>query len=133
MLSSLFLSSLLVNSAAAEDFAPEPTPYLLVQSYITLYDQDEDVLADPAGYGDPEDDVGFKIRRARAGFTGQSDVLKYSIILGMSTPYDSLIAEPDADIQIVDANVGVRPLAGVPLWVTAGVQKYRSQTDHVLY
>lgn len=132
MLSSLILSSLFVNSAVAEDFAPEPTPYLLVQSYVTLYDQDEDSLADPAGYGDPEDDVGFKIRRARAGFTGQSDVLKYSIILGMSTPYDAIIAEPDADIQVVDANFGLRPLAGVPLWVTAGVQKVPVSREQIM-
>ena len=41
----------------------------------------------------------------------------------MSTPYDGLIAHPDQDIQIVDANFGVRPIIGVPLWVTAGVQK----------
>ena len=121
-----------INSALANEFAPEPTPYLLVQSYVTLYDQDEDALADPAGYGDPEDDVGFKIRRARAGFTGQSNVLKYSIILGMSTPYDNLISHPDQDIQVVDANVGIRPLLGTPLWVTAGVQKVPVSREQIM-
>lgn len=131
-MSSMFLSLLVSNFAHAEDFVPVPTPYLLVQSWVTLYDQDENTLADPSGYGDPEDDIGFKLRRARAGFVGQSDALKYSIILGMSTPYDGLIAHPDQDIQIVDANFGVRPLIGVPLWVTAGVQKTPVSREQIM-
>ena len=52
----MFLS-LLVSLAHAEDFVPDTTPYLLVQSWVTLYDQDENTLADPSGYGDPEDDI----------------------------------------------------------------------------
>ncbi len=131
-MSSIILPLLFATSAHAEDFAPTPDPYLLVQTYATVFDQDQNTLADPAGYGDPEDDVGFKIRRARAGFTGQSDVVKYSIILGMSTPYDGLIAHPDQDIQIVDANVGVRPIIGVPLWVTAGVQKMPVSREQIM-
>ena len=75
-MSSMFLSLLVSSFAHAEDFVPTPTPYLLVQSWATLYDQDESTLADPSGYGDPEDDIGFKLRRARAGFTGQSDMLQ---------------------------------------------------------
>ena len=34
---------------------------MLVQVWGTVYDQDEDPMADPATYGDPEDDVGFKV------------------------------------------------------------------------
>ncbi len=128
----MILSLLASNFAHAEDFAPQPTPYLLVQSWATVFDQDESALADPSGYGDPEDDVGFKIRRARAGFTGQSDMVKYSIILGMSTPYDGLISHPDQSIQVVDANVGLRPLLGVPLWVTAGVQKMPVSREQIM-
>ena len=60
MLSSTLIPLLLTNTALADEYAPKPTPYLLVQSYVTVYDQDEDSLADPAGYGDPEDDVGLK-------------------------------------------------------------------------
>ena len=87
-----------------------------------LYDQDESTLADPSVYGDPEDDIGFK-PPSTCWLYSQSHMLRYSIILGMSTPYDGLIAHPDQDIQIVDATLAVRPFAGVPLWVTTGVQK----------
>ena len=131
-MTTLILSSILFQTAEAEPFAPEPTPYILVQSWATVYDQDENTLADPAGYGDPEDDVGFKIRRARAGFTGQSDMVKYSMIVGMSTPYDALISHPAQDIQIVDANIGIRPLVGKPMWVTAGVQKVPVSREQIM-
>lgn len=131
-MTSMILPFLVSNFAHAEDFAPKPEPYLLVQTWATVFDQDESTLADPSGYGDPEDDVGFKIRRARAGFTGQNNMVRYSILLGMSTPYDGLIAHPDQDIQIVDANVGLRPLLGVPLWVTAGVQKMPVSREQIM-
>ena len=43
-MSSMFLSLLVSSFAHAEDFVPTPTPYLLVQSWVTLYDQDENTL-----------------------------------------------------------------------------------------
>ena len=75
-------------------------------------------MPDPSAC-DPEDDIGLKLRRARAGFTGQSDMLILDYFGDVDT-YDGLIALLP-DIQIVDAGFG-SSLAGVPLWVTTGVQ-----------
>ena len=71
---------------SAKNILPEADPYALVHIWTTLYDQDENVLADPGGYGDPEDDSGMKVRRARAGFYGQSDYIRYGASLGFSSP-----------------------------------------------
>ena len=37
-----------------------PTPVGLLQVWGTVWDQDEEPATDPASYGDPEDDIGFK-------------------------------------------------------------------------
>ena len=41
-----------------------PTPVGLLQVWGTVWDQDVEPSTDPASYGDPEDDIGFKVRRA---------------------------------------------------------------------
>jgi len=121
------LSLLLLSTApalAADDNLgglPEPDPYIQAHVWATLYDQDEDRTADPAGYGDPEDDSGFKIRRARVGFTGINDTWRYAVILGQSAPFDGLTALGGTQIDIVDAHAGYSPAEG--LWITGGVQK----------
>jgi hypothetical protein len=132
MLTPIILSIIMAKSAQAEELVPEPTPYIMVQTWATLYDQDVNTLADPAGYGDPEDDFGMKLRRARAGFTGSSDVLKYSVIVGVSSPYDAIISESDTDIQLVDASVSLKPIAGQRLWVTAGTQKVPVSREQIM-
>ena len=44
---------------------------------MTLYDQDENTLVGPAGYGDPEDDVGLRfVVLEKFGFTGQSGMVE---------------------------------------------------------
>ena len=84
----LSLSAHAESDAAAKDAmsVPAPKPYALIQSWITLHDQDVDPLVDPAGYGDPEDDPGFKLRRVRLGLEGADDTLSYGVVVGVSSP-----------------------------------------------
>jgi len=111
------LTVALVGAAHAE----APQPYALAQVWTTLYDQDAHPTADAAGYGDPEDDVGFKIRRARLGFEDESgEVLTYGVVVGVSSGSDGW-SDGDDSVELVDAWAGYRfhDLAGARL----GVQK----------
>ena len=99
---------------------PMPRPTALLQVWVTAYDMDESTQADPASYGDPEDDIGAKIRRARVGVEGEGEHLRYEISVGVGAPYDAL-TEEDEDVQLVDATVGVSPVQG--LWFDGGVMK----------
>lgn len=112
---------------------PKPEPYGLLQVWITAYDMDQDPQADPAGYGDPEDDPGFKIRRARLGFEGSNDQLRYGLIVGTSAPYDAVLAQGSSvtggDIRIVDAYAGYAPMKD--LWIQAGVQHVPVSRDNI--
>jgi hypothetical protein len=108
------------DAAVAEGGPDFFEPVMLGQLWITAWDQDRDPQADPAGYGDPEDDPGFKIRRARLG--AQGDLGKgfgYEVVFGAESPYD-VWSEGDTDIQLVDANVGWKKGA---FGVTVGQQK----------
>lgn len=100
---------------------PKPDPYVQAHVWATLYDADEDRTADPAGYGDPEDDPGFKIRRARLGLSGTGDQWLYAVIIGQSAPFDGLSALNGTRVDIVDAHAGWSPTE--KLWLIAGVQK----------
>jgi len=121
----LSLSAHAESDAAAKDAmsVPAPKPYALIQSWITLHDQDVDPLVDPAGYGDPEDDPGFKLRRVRLGLEGADDTLSYGVVVGVSSPYDGVEASenPSTSIQLVDAYGGYSPMEN--LWFVGGVQK----------
>lgn len=99
---------------------PWIAPTALLQVWGTAWDQDLDPVADPAGYGDPEDDPGYKIRRGRIGVEGGlGHDLYYSVVFGVSSPYDAWKSENE-DVGLVDAwlqyDVGVFTL-------TAGQQK----------
>lgn len=123
MTPSLLLSALLLAPrASAEDGAafPKPKPTGLLQAWLTAYDMDEDRQADPASYGDPEDDPGLKLRRARVGLTGESDVLQYAVVVGVSAPYDALTGA-EHEVGLVDAYLGWAPVKD--LWLSAGVAK----------
>lgn len=120
------ISLMLATLALAEDTLPtagpdqSPTagkpllgpvmrPWGQLQVFTTLMDQDSDVAADPAGYGDPEADPGFQIARARFGFTGilphpdsAAITAGYGLSMGISTPYDSLRLG-DSGVSMVDA------------------------------
>lgn len=123
----------LATVAHAEDPAVGPsidtvvgtlTPELLVQVWGTAWDQDLNELADPASYGDPEDDPGFKLRRARAGFEGASALpswgtVTYGVVFGYSSGFDGFSGDPGIDV--VDAYGGWRPHRH--FGVTAGITK----------
>ena len=80
-------------------------PVGLVQVWGTAWDMDEDPVADSTGYGDPEDDVGFKIKRLRLGLKGREEGLDWAVVLGTTAPYDGFDDETGA-IEIIDAHVG---------------------------
>lgn len=127
----LFFAVLLSATAHAEDPKPEsaPTggfpfgldgaavkPVALLQVWVTAYDMDADAQADSTGYGDPEDDPGIKVKRARFGFGGHIKKWKYRLTVGTSAPYDGL-DEPAEPIEVVDAWVGVEPIDGLDIRV----------------
>lgn len=91
-------------------------PVALLQVWLTAYDMDADAQADSTGYGDPEDDPGLKVKRARFGFAGDIKKWKYRLTVGTSAPYDGL-DEPAEPIEVVDAWVGVQPAKGLDLRV----------------
>jgi hypothetical protein len=95
----------------------------LVQTWVTLLDQDQTQVADPGGYGDPEDDPGFKLKRVRMGFEGKSSTVKYGITVGASAPFDAVEEAQGAALQLglVDTYGGYSPVKG--LWVSGGLQK----------
>ncbi len=87
---------------------PTFEPVALVQIWATAWDQDLDPQADPAGYGDPEDDPGFKIRRARLGAQGQLGMgFHYEVVLDAGSPYDAW-KEADTKVHLHDAMVGYK-------------------------
>jgi len=99
--------SLLLLLAAPTALAAEdgPKPYLYTQIWATAYDQDVDTQADPTGYGDPEDDMGFKLRRMRFGLEGTHTDWFYGVILGFGAPYDGVV-EGGGDLAVLDAFAG---------------------------
>jgi len=117
----LLLSALTTSAVAADEpVLPAPKPYGLVQAWLTVYDQDESDSADPAGYGDPEDDPGLKLRRARVGLRGKDDRWAYGLVVGTSSGYDAL-SERTENVGLVDAYGGVH--VADPVWVHVGLQK----------
>jgi hypothetical protein len=120
-MTSLLLLSLGAHAGDAQLPAAHPTA--LVQSWVTLIDQDLNEVADPAGYGDPEDDPGFKMRRVRMGLEGADDTLRYGLTLGVASPFDGVSASHggSTSVQVVDAYGGWAAADG--LWLVGGQQK----------
>ncbi|MDP2305494.1 MAG: porin [Pseudomonadota bacterium] len=94
-------------------------PVGLAQVWVTAWDMDEDAVADASGYGDPEDDVGFKLKRFRLGLAGEEKGLDWALVVGLTAPYDGF-DEEDGSIEIVDAHVGYR-------WKGLGVKVGRDE------
>jgi hypothetical protein len=101
-----------------EGIVPEPQPVGLLQVYGTVWDQDTDPLVDPAGYGDPEDDTGFKIRRAWFGLSGKSDEMRYDLLVGYASSNDLVRPVTTQSLQFFQADASYRPVKG--LWITGG-------------
>jgi hypothetical protein len=124
------LSLLLALAAPAHAADTEGlTPYLRAQVWATAYDQDVEPQADPSGYGDPEDDLGFKLRRLRFGFQGDYDDFSFEAILGMSAPYDGVVLQ-DGELQIVDVWGGWSPAE--PVTLVAGVTRVPFTRDNMM-
>ena len=109
------------NKEARTSVIPAPQANGLVQVWGTVFDQDMDPITDPAGYGDPEDDTGFKIRRARIGMAGDDNGIRYDVTMGYSSGFDVVAPPPSSSIQLITAEGGYRLTKG--LWLTGGVQK----------
>lgn len=128
------LGILFAGSVAHAETGPLPDlqPFLLIQTAATLMDQDNKVIADPGGYGDPEDDFGFKIQRVRLGFEGENDTIKYGVGLGVSSPYDAVEEAQGAkmDVSLVDAYGGYSPLEA--LWIVGGIQKVPVSRENLM-
>lgn len=90
----LLLALLVPATAAAGEGGDkiEITPLVQLQLWGTAFDQDQADQADGAGYGDPEHDPGFSIRRGRVGLEGKKGALDFQLDLGLSAPYDSVAA-----------------------------------------
>ncbi len=114
---------LTLTAHANETSLPAAQGTALIQSWVTLIDQDSQTVADPAGYGDPEDDPGFKLNRARLGLQGADDQLQYGVTVGVSSPFDGVEASQggSTSVQIVDAYGGWSPQEN--LWLVGGQQK----------
>ena len=120
----------LMSSAYAEDVIAEPKPFGLLHMWTTVYDMDENEVADPAGYGDPEDDIGFKLRRTRAGIAGYNEQTRYRVSVGMSSPFDATLNRGSERIDLVDAYFSWKAVQG--LWVTGGVQKVPVSREQIM-
>ena len=128
------LGVLITGSTALADTGPLPEvkPLLLVQTVATLMDQDNKNMADPGGYGDPEDDFGFKLQRVRVGFEGADDTIQYGVTVGVASPYDGVSEAQGAvmDVSIVDAYGGYAPLDA--LWIVGGLQKVPVSRENLM-
>lgn len=125
------LLSLLVVSALAEDGpTPDmPHPVGLLQLWGTVYDQDQDVQADPTGVGDVEDDPGIKVKEMRFGLQDSNGPLIYRISVGVSSPYDGYEAGSEG-VEVVDAVMGYQ----IAHWfaLQAGMSKVPFSRDHIM-
>ena len=99
-------TSLSVGASAQDTTGAEfeVTPTAQLQVWSTIWDQDEDPTADPAAYGDPENDPGFSIRRGRIGMTARYGNIEGLFQMGVGAPYDALTL-PDQDVHIANAYV----------------------------
>ena len=129
-----FLGALLASNAvhAGSESLPEVKPLLLVKTTAVLMDQDRKGIADPGGYGDPEDDLGFKLQTVRMGFEGSNSTVKYGVTVGLSSPYDTVQEAQGAstDLGIVDAYGGYSPVEN--LWIIGGLQKVPVSREHLM-
>ncbi len=108
--------------------AEQAAPYGQLQVWGIGWDQDQTAQADSAGYGDPEDDVGFKIRRARLGLTGTWGTVGYRIGVGYGSAFDGI--DTRSGLEIIDASLDYQVHPEVLL--RAGVMKVPFGRDNLM-
>lgn len=106
----LTMASVAPRVAVAGDAPPnEVVASGMLQTWGTIFDQDENPQADPAGYGDPEDDPGFAINRARIGLGGQQGKLGWQLTMGYGRPFDAVMPVGiGSSFGLIDANGSYR-------------------------
>ncbi len=106
------LAALLLSwNAEASEVRGEATG--LLHTWLTAYDQDDDPVADPAGYGDPEHDMGLTLQRARLGLVLElpdppkltGTTVWMTTVVGSDAPADALDTA-SSDIALIDARLG---------------------------
>jgi hypothetical protein len=117
-----------VQPPLIQHLAEHANPYGLVQVWGIAWDQDQTPQADPAGYGDPEDDVGFKIRRARIGVEGDWGEIGYRVAVGYSSGFDGI--DRREGIEIIDASIDYQ--IHRYLGVQAGLMKVPFGRDNIV-
>lgn len=107
-------------------------PVGLVQLWGTAWDWDADPQADSTGYGDPEDDPGVKVKRARLGVHAQWGGIDLGLVGGAGAGYDGF-SDDEADFSLYQASLGYGKTAGrCALRVDAGVMSLPFQADAMI-
>lgn len=107
-------------------------PIGLVQLWGTAYDWDTDRQADSTGYGDPEDDPGVKVKRARLGVHAEWGGLDLGLVGGAGAGYDGF-SDDEEDFSLYQASLGYgQTVGGCALRVDAGVMTMPFQADAMI-
>ncbi len=107
-------------------------PVGLLQLWGTVYDFDENAQADATGYGDPEDDPGVKVKRARLGVRADWGELRLGLVGGAGARYDAF-SEDERDFSLYEASLGWEHVAGgCRLGVDAGVIELPFSADAMI-
>lgn len=107
-------------------------PVGLLQLWGTAYDFDENAQADTTGYGDPEDDPGVKVKRARLGLRAEWGELRLGIVGGAGASYDAF-SEDERDFSLYEASLGWDHVAGAcHIGVDAGVIQLPFSADGLM-
>lgn len=124
----LFWIPLASAGGIVDDMAASVQPTALLQLWGTAYDMDVDPQADATGYGDPEDDMGFKVKRLRLGLRAGTGGLDVKLTGGVSAAFDAW-DDDQGEFALYDASVGYR---GGAFGVVGGVQSVPFSRDNLM-
>lgn len=103
-------------------------PVAMMQLWGTAYDMDVSTQGDSTGYGDPEDDMGVKLKRARLGLGFDKHGLSANLLAGVTAPYDGLDTR-NGEFSVYDANIGYHT---PEVHVSAGLQQVPFSRDSMM-
>ncbi len=107
-------------------------PIGLVQLWGTVYDMDVNPQADTTGYGDPEDDTGVKVKRARLGVRAKWGDIDAALVGGAGAKYDAF-SEDETNFSLYQASLGWGSVVGAcRVKVDAGVIEMPFQADAMI-